>query len=84
MTQKSKNKYNIQDLNIQACSATDCTGLIPVPPQNQAEQESYEQLYPYLTRPVTRQGINSADQMSNKAQTDTLSQNMIPVMKPNE
>ena len=46
---KSKKKDNF-DIDIQACSATDCTGLIPSLPQSEAEEESYEELYPYLTR----------------------------------
>lgn len=33
---------------IQAASFRDCTGLIPTPPQNEAEIESYEELYPFL------------------------------------
>ncbi len=32
-----------------SCSATDCTGLMPAPPKNRAEQEAYEELYPYQT-----------------------------------
>lgn len=35
---------------IQACSATDCTGLIPSLPGSSAELEAYEELYPYLTQ----------------------------------
>ncbi len=31
-----------------SCSAMDCTGLMPAPPRNRAEQEAYEELYPYL------------------------------------
>lgn len=30
-----------------ACSVTDCTGLIPVPPESTEEWESYEDLYPF-------------------------------------
>lgn len=37
------------DIDIQACSAMDCTGLIPSLPQDEAEQEAYEDLYPYVT-----------------------------------
>lgn len=33
---------------LQAASFRDCTGLIPAPPQNEAEMESYEELYPFL------------------------------------
>lgn len=34
-------------LDIKACSATDCTGLIPALPADDAELESYEALYHY-------------------------------------
>ena len=37
-------------LIIQACSTMDCTGLIPALPETEAEQEAYEDLYPYITR----------------------------------
>ena len=33
------------DIVIQACSATDCTGLIPSLPQSEAELHHYEELY---------------------------------------
>lgn len=36
------------DIDIQACATTDCTGLIPSLPQSEAELESYQELYPYL------------------------------------
>lgn len=36
--------------DIQACSLTDCTGLIPSLPQSEAELEAYAELYPYLAR----------------------------------
>ena len=39
-----------EDIDIQACSCTDCTGLIPSLPQSEAEKESYEELYPYLAK----------------------------------
>ena len=38
------------DIDIQACSTMDCTGLIPSRPQDDAERESYEDLYPYITK----------------------------------
>ena len=38
------------DSDIQACSATDCTGLIPSLPQDEAEMEAYEDLYPYIAK----------------------------------
>lgn len=40
------------DIDIQACSTMDCTGLIPSLPQDEAEQEAYEDLYPYITMAV--------------------------------
>lgn len=36
------------DLEINACSAQDCTGLIPASIQNEEQIESYEELYPYI------------------------------------
>lgn len=36
------------DLAGPVCSAGDCTGLIPTPPQSDAEEEAYEELYPFL------------------------------------
>ena len=36
------------DIDIQACSATDCTGLIPALPETDAEFEHYQDLYHYL------------------------------------
>lgn len=41
----SKNNY---DIDIQACSTTDCTGLIPSAPQSKAELEAYEDLHSYI------------------------------------
>ena len=38
------------DIDIQACSTMDCTGLIPSLPQDDADRESYEDLYPYITK----------------------------------
>ena len=44
------------DIDIQACSATDCTGLMPTPPRSEAELESYRELYAYdAARNVKRQ-----------------------------
>ena len=39
----------LSDLEI--CSATDCTGLIPALPASDSEITSYEQLYHFLPRP---------------------------------
>lgn len=35
------------DIDLQACSAMDCTGLIPSLPQDEAQLESYQDLYPF-------------------------------------
>ena len=42
------------DSDIQACSATDCTGLIPALPQDEAEVEAYEDIYPYVYSRIPR------------------------------
>ena len=48
---KDKTVQNpFDDSDIQACSATDCTGLIPSLPQDEAEMEAYEDLYPNITK----------------------------------
>ena len=43
----SKNNY---DIDIQACSTTDLTGLIPAEPASDEEREAYQDLYPYLPK----------------------------------
>ena len=46
---KNKTAQNpFDDSDIQACSATDCTGLIPALPETDAELEHYQELYHYL------------------------------------
>ena len=47
---ENKDEY---DVDIQSCSAMDCTGLIPSLPQDEAEKEAYEDLYPYVTKAVS-------------------------------
>ena len=49
MKEPSKNKSADTDweIDIQSCSATDCTGLIPALPQTDSEMESYAQVYHY-------------------------------------
>jgi len=42
-----KNNY---DIDIQTCSSTDLTGLIPAEPATEEERESYEDLYHYLPK----------------------------------
>lgn len=35
-----------EDLNlVKASCATECTGVIPIPPQNEDERENYHQVY---------------------------------------
>ena len=46
-TQVHKNNY---DIDIQACSSMDCTGLIPALPEDEAQREAYEEIYPYITK----------------------------------
>lgn len=48
-TNKPAHKNNY-DIDIQTCSAMDCTGLIPSLPEDEAQREAYEELYPYLTK----------------------------------
>lgn len=45
---------NSYDYLGKAASATDCTGLIPSNPSGSAELESYEELYPYVCYPQTK------------------------------
>lgn len=35
---------------MKACSAQDCTGLIPSAPVDETELENYEELYPFLPK----------------------------------
>ena len=48
----------ILDKNMNACSAYDCTGLIPSAITDESEVESYEQLYPYRV-PTAEESINN-------------------------
>ena len=41
------------DVDIQSCSTTDCTGLIPAGPQSDDEVENYNQLYKFLLEHVS-------------------------------
>ncbi len=45
--------YHIDDLDIQSCSAMDCTGLIPSLPVSDAEIEHYNQLYRFIPDQIT-------------------------------
>lgn len=39
-----------ETLLINSASANDCTGLIPALPADDAQRESYEELYPYIPK----------------------------------
>ncbi len=47
---EKQSKTDPYDIDIQACSTMDCTGLIPAKPKTEEELENYEELYPYLTK----------------------------------
>ena len=61
MKEPSKNKSADTDweVDIQSCSATDCTGLIPALPETDAEFEHYQDLYHYLPDTPDRAEYNS-------------------------
>ena len=51
MERKEKGKEQSRtEESFYACSAQDCTGLIPSLPQDGAELEAYEELYPFLKK----------------------------------
>lgn len=60
-TDSSDEKYHIRDININACSATDCTGLIPSLPQSKAELESYNDLYRFEPEAAAVNGNDTQD-----------------------
>ena len=42
------NKYCVGDIDIcNACSTCDCTGLVPTPPRNEAEVDSYHEIFTF-------------------------------------
>lgn len=51
-TALAKNNY---DVDIQACSSMDCTGLIPATPGTEEELEAYEDIYHYITHANVKQ-----------------------------
>ena len=56
------------DIDVQACSTMDCTGLIPSLPQDEAEKEAYEDLYHMSPRLFHRTGNNGrAAQMKKRS-----------------
>lgn len=63
---EKKNTENSDEIDLQACSSMDCTGLVPTPPQSEAELDSYEELYPFITRAIP---------VSSKLEKGTVSKN---------
>ncbi len=53
-TSGADKEYDKYDLG-NACSGTDCTGLMPTPPQNDAEMESYQDIYDYQATVVSEE-----------------------------
>jgi len=47
MSKKKIDYKEDEDIDINACSAMDCTGLIPSLPQSEAELESYQDICKY-------------------------------------
>lgn len=61
-TDSSDEKYHIRDIDVNACSATDCTGLIPALPPSETELEFYNDLYRYEPEAAAVNGDDSQDQ----------------------
>ena len=56
MKDKNKNNKDFIDYDYLYSAATsDCTGLMPTPTKNKAEEESYEELYPFLPKNPTKE-----------------------------
>ena len=58
--EESYDKFNLAN----ACSAGDCTGLIPTPPMTEEEEESYMYIYDY--RPPDATHVNAEQEQENK------------------
>lgn len=54
--EKQDDIYGIREDDGIACSAQECTGLIPSLPENGEEAERYEELFPYLARAEKTEG----------------------------
>ncbi len=50
-----KDELKEEDFIMNSESGTDCTGLMPTPPLNEAESESYEEVYDFLPNAVKKQ-----------------------------
>ncbi len=47
---KEKDPYGINQDTGFACSAQDCTGLIPALPESEEQIERYQELFPYMAK----------------------------------
>lgn len=56
MEKEKINQPDTFDIDVQSCSAMDCTGLIPSLPQTDAEVEHYNQIYKFLPDHLTDKG----------------------------
>ena len=48
MDRKQKDVFDIEELEMNTCSAQDCTGLVPSSPTDVDSLEEYEDIYPQL------------------------------------
>lgn len=56
MKNKKSRTSGFEDYDyLQSAATQDCTGLMPTPATNKAEEESYEELYPFLPKIPTRE-----------------------------
>ncbi len=56
---KDYDSFQTKDYDyLQTAAVQDCTGLIPVAPQNETERDNYEELYPVLPRVTLKNDIN--------------------------
>lgn len=62
-TDSSDEKYHIRDIDVNACSTTDCTGLIPSRPQSEAELEAYNDLYRFEPEAVRVRNDDTQDNL---------------------
>ena len=69
-TDSSDEKYHIRDIDVNACSTTDCTGLIPSLPQSKAELESYNDLYRFEPEAAAVNGDDSQDHIPAGERTE--------------
>ncbi len=60
MKKKNKESTFSDDYDyLKASSVQDCTGLIPAGIQDDAEIENYEDLYPFLPKPILPDDLSS-------------------------